>query len=106
MLGRILNLMKKSQSEVSEMSNQMRFSKIAQERQMTPAERELNRFNEEKRQKLIKAKVKMLHAQRQQELQSDMGVIRARNMFASQTNQLLQTPSLLRTNNNLFYNQR
>ena len=103
---------------INNMSDQVRFQKIVEERQLSSNERELNRFHEENREEMIKHQLEIERKRRDEDIKfahnplntpnitnhTEWEVLREKNQFSDNNNIFVGQKSVLKSNKNLMKN--
>ncbi len=95
----------KSREMISDMSEQIRMERIAQERQLSPNERELNRLANEDREEAIKERLDFAREKRQRDIDFGHNPIDAENIVAKKSWEVLKEPNQFSKKSDMFSNK-
>lgn len=105
---------------VNSMANQLRLERMAQERQLSPNERELIRLRNEDREEMIKGQLDFARRKRQDDIDhghnpldvknitahTEWEILKEKNIFAKKGNMLDRADSVMKNNPNLLKTNR
>jgi len=111
---------RENREQLSQMVDQMRLQKLAEERQLSSNERELNRFMQEDREEEIKKALEMMRKKRERDINfghnpldtpnitnsTEWEVLKERNQFSNKSNMFANQKNILKSNRNLLKNNK
>jgi len=104
---------------LNKMAEQMRLQQLAEDRQKSSNERELDRFMNEEREEQIKEQLEFQRIQRREDInfqhnpinaknimKSEWEVLKEKNQFSNKSNMFAKQESVLKSNRNLLKNNK
>ncbi len=87
---------------ISDMANQIRMERIANERQLSPNERELNRLRNESREEAIKEQLEVTRKARQDDIDFGHNPINTKNIMKAQW-EVMKEKNMFNKKSNVFH---